>query len=235
MKARIKSKEEIAKGTLLVQFDLQGQKIKFKPGQFFVINLINPPYNDEKGIKRVFSIVNSPKQKGILTLATRLSDSAFKKSLNELPVGAEVEIESIAGNFTLPKNKSRPLVFISGGIGITPFISMLRYVKEQKLDYRITLMYSNRNKESTAFFDELQETGKKARNAKVVFTMTGDPAWKGENRMINAQFIKDYITEPNKSTYMIAGPPQMVTAIVGELKAAGVDDKNIITENFAGY
>jgi len=237
MKAVITEKKEIAKGTLMVKLKLLDQRLNFdfKPGQFFLIKLINPPYNDEKGSQRYFSIVNSPKEKGILRFATRLSESAFKKSLNQLAVGTEVEIDNVAGNFILPKNKLRPLVFIAGGIGITPFVSMLSYVKEKNLYYGLTLIYSNRDKESTAFFDELQSIGKKARNAKVVFTMTQDPNWKGETRKIDAQFIKDYFQKPNSRTYMIAGPPPMVTAIVGSLKAAGVSEDNIITENFSGY
>jgi ferredoxin-NADP reductase len=237
MKAIISDKNEITKGTLMVELDLLGQAFSFKPGQFFLLRLINAPYNDSKGIQRYFSIVNSPNEKGVIIFATRISASAFKQSLNELPVGTEVDIDNIAGNFTLPEDKSRQLVFIAGGIGITPFMSMLRFVKEEKLDYeyKITLLYSNRDAESTAFFDELQGISKRNRNIKVVFMITQDANWKGESRRINAQSIKDYVPEPSSSTYMIAGPPPMVSAVVEALKAAGVTSENIITENFAGY
>jgi len=235
MKAVIVNKKEIAKGTLMVELEVLGDKVDFKPGQFFMLELINPPYNDEKGSKRYFSIVNSPSEKDVLIIATRLSDSAFKKSLNEIRVGTEVSVDNITGTFTLPSSTKNPLVFIAGGVGITPFMSMLRFVNEKKFDYKITLIYSNRDKGSTAFFDELQSIGKKARNVKVVFTMTQNPNWKGETRMIDAQLIKDYFPDPNNNTYMIAGSPPMVNSVVNSLKEAGVEEENIIIENFAGY
>jgi ferredoxin-NADP reductase len=235
MKAVISDKKEIAKGTLMVELEILGDEVEFKPGQFFMLELINPPYNDDKGSKRYFSIVNSPRKKGILVMVTRLSDSAFKKSLNELAIGTEVYVDNIAGNFTLPNDKKKPLVFIAGGVGITPFMSMLRYVNEEELDYEITLIYSNRNNESTAFFEELKEIGEKNKNIKVIFTMTDDANWNGDKRRIDAQFIKDYINNGNEYAFMTAGPPPMVKAVVEALEAAGVDENNIITENFAGY
>jgi len=235
MKAIISNKKEIAKGTLMIELEIIEEAVSFKPGQFFMLELINPPYHDEKGNKRYFSIVNSPNEKDVLVMATRLSDSAFKRSLNELPVGTTVEIDHIAGLFTLPKEKTASLVFIAGGIGITPFMSMLRYIAEEKLDYNVTVFYSNREKASTAFYDELQELGKRMKNIKVVFTMTNDPDWHGESRMLDVKFIKDYFPEPDKNIYMVAGPPPMVKGVVETLKAARVDEENIITDNFVGY
>ena len=235
MKAIIINKKEIAKGTLSVELEIIEENVSFKPGQFFMLELMNPPYRDEKGNRRYFSIVNSPNEKDVLAMTTRLSDSAFKRSLKEMPVGTTVEIDHIAGLFTLPKERVTPLVFIAGGIGITPFISMLRYIEEEKLDYKVTVFYSNREKSSTAFYDELQELAKKMKNIKVVFIMTNDPDWQGERRMIDVKFIKDYFPEPDRNIYMVAGPPPMVKGVAATLKAARVDEENIITENFAGY
>jgi ferredoxin-NADP reductase len=234
MKAIIALKKGIAKGTLMVEFKLE-QDIIFKPGQFFFIKLPKLLYADERGDQRHFSIVNSPNDKRIIKMAARLTGSGFKKSLNELPLGTPVEIDNIMGNFTLPKNKSKPVVFIAGGIGITPFMSMLSYVNEEKLNYNITLIYSNRSKESTAFFKELVGMTMKNTNIHVVFTMSDDIEWQGEKRMIDSKFIKDYFPKPEKNLYMVAGPPSMVEAIAKELKAAGVTDKSIITENLTGY
>jgi ferredoxin-NADP reductase len=236
MKAIINEKKEIAKGTLMIEFELLGQKISFKPGQFFFVKLINPPYNDDKGEQRHFSFVNSPNEKGVITLATRLGESAFKKSLNELRVGTEVEIDNIMGEFILPEDKTNQLVFIAGGIGITPFMSMLRYVKEEKLDYKVTLLYSNRNKESTAFFDELKKMSREMKKSfKLVMSMTDDAEWDGEKRRIDAQFIKDHVLDYADGVFMTAGPPGMVQAITGVLEELKIKKENIITENFSGY
>lgn len=235
MIGKIKRKVEIAGGTLLVDFEIPEKETSFKAGQHFTLKLINPPYNDAKGNQRIFSIVNSPNENGVLTMTTRISESAFKRSLAELPVGTAVEINQLTGEFLLPEDKTRPLVFIAGGIGITPFISMLRYVQEEKLDYGITLLYSNRNKESTAFLQELELLTRKNPNFQLILTMTEDPLWPGEKRRIDGQLIKDYFTAPNDNTYLIAGPPPMVEAAYKALAKAGVDQKNIIVENFFGY
>jgi ferredoxin-NADP reductase len=235
MKAILTYKKEIAEGILMAEFELLEHEVEFKTGQFFTLELLNPPYTDEKGNKRMFSIVNSPNENDVIIIATKLSDSAFKISLKALPTGAEVLIDNIAGAFNLPKDKRVPVVFIAGGIGITPFMSMLRYVNEEKLQYDLTLLYSNNDKKSTAFYDELKAMEQKNNNLKVVFTMTKDPEWQGESRMIDSQFIKNYIQSPHSNIYMVSGPPIMVQASINVLKSFGVDDDNIMTDNFIGY
>ena len=235
MRAKIKKKKEIAKGTLLVDFDISEKEISFKSGQYFFITLINPPYTDKKGNQRHFSIVNSPNEKGILTMTTRIRDSAFKRSLFEIPIGTEVEIGVIKGSFILSDDKSQPIIFIAGGIGITPFVSMLRYINEENLDYKIILLYSNRNKESTAFLEELGSIAKNNPKFKLILTMTDDSKWQGEKRRINAQFIEEYIPNPKSCFYLIAGPPKMVKTMHDILSEVGVDQKNIMAEDFSGY
>lgn len=199
----------------------------FAPGQYFFINL--------RGATRHFSIVNSPNEKGILTMTTRLRDSVFKKSLQELPVGTEVEIQRISGNFVLPEDTGKPLVFIAGGIGITPFMSMLRFIKEQGLNYRITLIYSNRNQSSTAYLDELQTLSSQIPNFKLILSMTDDPIWEGEKRRVDANLLKEYFPNVNESLFMVVGPPAMVEAVEKALTDIGLREENIKIENFTGY
>src|SRR4026209_453456 len=155
MRAQIKEKREVAKGTLMVVFDLLGEEVDFEPGQYFWVELLDPPYDDEKGPRRHISVVTSPNERGVLGLCTHLRDTAFKRSLAEMPVGAEVDVEQPKGSLLLPEDTDRHYVFIAGGIGITVFRCMLRYIAENKLPYRVTLVYSNRDRESTAFLDEL--------------------------------------------------------------------------------
>jgi ferredoxin-NADP reductase len=153
MQALIKEKRQVAKGTLLVTFDLLGEEVDFTPGQYFFVTLPDVGYQDEKGLRRHITVVTSPNEKGVLGFATRMRESAFKRSLDELPVGAEVEVEQPKGKFALPEDPARPLVFVAGGIGITVFRSMLRYIREEKLPYRVTLIFTNRDRESAAFLD----------------------------------------------------------------------------------
>lgn len=234
MKAVIKNKKEIAKDTLCVTFDLLGKEVNFKPGQYFFITIPKLNYDDPRGNIRHFSIVNSPLEKGIIKMATRLREqSGFKKTLRELDKGSEVTIGSVTGDFTLPKDENKELIFIAGGIGITPFISMLNYINQKKLSTKVTLIYSNRNKESTPFFDELKKLEKKNKNIKIIFIMTQDENWKGEKRRIDKELIEDYVKNFENCTFYVAGPPSLNDAVLKTLKELGV--KNIVRENFSGY
>ncbi len=226
----------MAKGTLLAVFDLGGAEVDFRPGQYFFVTLLDPAYQDEKGPRRHISVVTSPSERGVLGLATRLRDSAFKRSLQELELGAEVEVEPPKGKFALPEDTSRPYVFVAGGIGITVFRSMLRHIEEESLPYRVTLVYSNRNRAEAAFLDELERLAERLPGFRLVLTMTQDPGWEGESRRIDARFFRDHLGDAlNESTYLVAGPPGMVAAMQQALAAAGVADENVIAERYSGY
>ncbi|MGZ8692272.1 MAG: ferredoxin--NADP reductase [Gaiellaceae bacterium] len=236
MRAVIKEKREVAKGTLLVIFDLLGREVDFEPGQYFWVTLIDPPYEDEKGPRRHISVVTSPNERGVLGLCTRMRDSAFKRSLAELAIGTEVDVEEPKGSFLLPEDTDQRYVFIAGGIGITVFRCMLRYIAEEQLQHRVTLIYSNRDRESAAFLDELLELEQANPNLQLVLTMTDDPAWDGESRRIDAELLHDHLGEELHSlTYLVAGPPAMVEGVVGTLQAAGVPEERIRPDRFSGY
>ena len=236
MRARIKEKREVAKGTLMVVFDLLGEEVEFKAGQYFWVTLLDPPYDDEKGPRRHITVVTSPNDRGVLGLATRVRESAFKRSLAELPVGSEAIVEQPKGEFLLPESTELPYVFIAGGIGITVFRSMLRYIAEENLPHRVTLVYSNRDQESTAFLEELDELEQAIPNLRVVFTMTDDPGWDGETRRIDAPMLRDHLdADLGSFTYLIAGPPKMVEAMEELLIGEGVPETQIRPERFSGY
>lgn len=226
MKGTIISKKEVAEDTLQVTFGLD-QPVSFIPGQYCFVTL--------NGIKKQFSINNSPNQKGIITITTRLTGSDFKNTLLKLPVGTEVELGPISGIFTLPEDTTKPLVLIAGGIGITPFMSMLQFIREENLPYKITLLYSNKNQASTAFLDEIQKFPQTLPNFKLILTMTEDNEWTGEKRRVDAEFIKEYFPNLNDNLYMVVGPPVMVEAVEKALLEARVEKDNIKEENFTGY
>jgi ferredoxin-NADP reductase len=236
MRALIKEKREIAKGTLLATFDLLGEEVAFVPGQYFFVTLPDIGHHDERGLRRHISVVTSPNEKGVLGFATRMRESAFKRTLEELPVGTEVEVEAPKGTFALPEDSSRPLVFVAGGIGITVFRSMLRYIHEERLPYRVTLIYSNRDRESTAFLDELRELDQELPDLRLILTMTQDPSWEGETRKIDTQFFREYLGDDlNEFTFLVAGPPGMAEGVQHTLADAGVDAENVIAERYSGY
>ena len=236
MRAEINEKRLVAKGTLMVVFDLLGREVDFTPGQYFWVTLVDPPYDDEKGPRRHISVVTSPNERGVLGLCTRLRDSAFKRSLDELPVGAEVDVEEPKGTFLLPEDTTRDYVFIAGGIGITVFRCMLRHIAEERLPHRVTLVYSNRDSESAAFLDELLELERASPDFQLVLTMTDDSSWDGESRRIDADFLRGHLGDELQSlAYLIAGPPGMVEGVAETLAAEGVPEEQVQVGKFSGY
>jgi ferredoxin-NADP reductase len=231
----IKEKREVAKGTLLVVFDLQGAEVDFRAGQYFWVELPDRGHQDEKGLRRHISVVTSPTERGVLGLCTRLRDTAFKTTLGELEVGDEVEVEEPKGDYRLPEDTSRDYVFVAGGIGITVFRSMLRYIADTGEPYRVTLVYSNRDRESTPFLDELQELEGRIPGLKLVLTMTEDDGWDGETRRVDAEMLRDHLGELGAHTFLVAGPPPMVEAVVEQISGAGVPDEQVFPDRFSGY
>jgi ferredoxin-NADP reductase len=231
----IKEKREVAKGTLLVVFDLQGAEVDFRAGQYFWVELPDRGHQDEKGLRRHISVVTSPTERGVLGLCTRLRDTAFKTTLAELEVGDEVEVEEPKGDYRLPEDTSRDYVFVAGGIGITVFRSMLRYIADTGEPYRVTLVYSNRDRESTPFLDELQELEGRIPGLKLVLTMTEDDGWDGETRRVDAEMLRDHLGELGAHTFLVAGPPPMVEAVVEQISGAGVPDEQVFPDRFSGY
>jgi ferredoxin-NADP reductase len=236
MQAQIKEKHEVAKGTLMVVFDLLGRDVDFLPGQYFWVELPDLGHEDERGLRRHISIVTSPNEHGVLGLATRIRDSAFKQTLKELDVGDEVVVEDPKGDFHLPEDTSKEYVFIAGGIGITVLRCMLKYISEEGLPYRITLLYSNRDRESAAFFEELQELERQIDGLRVIFTMTEDPNWDGETRRIDTDFVREHASgDLSACTYIVSGPPGMVNGVADTLEGEGVPEEQVIRSRFAGY
>jgi ferredoxin-NADP reductase len=219
-----------------VIFDLQGQQVDFTPGQYFWVELLDPPYQDEKGPRRHISVVTSPTEGNVLGLCTRLRDTAFKRSLAELEVGDEVEVEQPKGAFLLPEDTSQEYVFIAGGIGITVFRCMLRYIADEGLPHKVTLVYSNRDRESTPFLDELVELERSLPNFHLVLTMTDDDGWEGETRYVNGDLLRDHLDgDLGRYTYLVAGPPPMVESVVEQLASAGVPEDRVLPDRFSGY
>jgi ferredoxin-NADP reductase len=236
VRATIKEKREVAERTLLVLFDLNGEQVDYRPGQYFWVELLNAPYDDEKGLRRHITVVTSPTEAGVLGLCTRLRDSAFKRSLSELPIGHEVDVEQPKGEFVLPEETDRHYVFIAGGIGITVFRSMLRYIHDVGLPHRVTLVYSNHSRADAAFLDELAELEQSNANLDIVLTMTKDPDWDGETRHVDPAMLRDHLRQTLDSyTFYVAGPPEMAEGVGKELKSAGVPEEQVRVAKFSGY
>jgi len=233
MRATVAETREVAKGTLLVLFAVAGYP-DYRPGAYFWVELPDRGHTDEKGLRRHISLVTSPTERGVVGLATRLRDTAFKRTLAELEPGDEVQVEEPKGSFLLPEDTGAEYVFVAGGIGITVFRSMLRYIADEGLPYRITLVYSNRDRESSAFLDELEELERRIDGLRVILTMTDEPGWEGETRRLDADVLGELVGLDGK-TFLVAGPPAMANAVAESLLAAGLPDDRVLADTFSGY
>jgi ferredoxin-NADP reductase len=172
-------------------------------------------------------------------VATRMRDTAFKRVLNTMPFGTAVKLESPSGDLTLHNDVKRTAVLLAGGIGITPFRSMVFDAAKEKLPCRIFLFYSNRRPEDAPFLDELQALENENPNYQLVASMTemvkSHRPWHGECGQIRQAMLSRYLKDAVSPIYYIAGPPEMVKGLHTMIKEAGVDDDSIRAEEFDGY
>jgi ferredoxin-NADP reductase len=168
-----------------------------------------------------------------------MRDTAFKRILKTMPLGSVVKIEGPSGDLTLHNNVKRTAVFLAGGIGITPFRSIVFRAAKEKLAHRIFLFYSNRRPEDAPFLDELQALEQENLNYKLVASMTeaakSHQSWHGEVGRIDREMLVRHLKDAASPIYYIAGPPAMVKGLHTMVNQAGIDDDDIRTEEFDGY
>jgi ferredoxin-NADP reductase len=236
-KIKLAGRETVAEGTMAFHFE-KPKDFQFVPGQFVDMTLENPPETDAEGNTRAFSIVAAPFEDR-LTIATRMRDTAFKRVLKSAALGLEVKIDGPMGSFTLHKNANKPAVFLAGGIGITPFMSIVRHAAHEKLPHKLFLFYSNRRPEDSAFFNELQLLQTANPNFHFIPSMSemdkSQQTWTGETGFIDRAMVTKFLPSLGGPIYYVAGPPAMVTAMRQMLVGAGVDEDDIRTEEFGGY
>jgi ferredoxin-NADP reductase len=230
-------KREIAEGTMEFSF-ARPAGFDYVAGQTVDLALVNPPETDTEGNRRVFSLVSAPHEDA-LRIATRIRDTAFKRSLRDAVPGMEADVEGPFGSFTLHENVARPAVFLAGGIGITPFHSMISDAAMRNLPHRIVLFYSNRRPEDAAYLEELTEFSATHPSFTFVPTMTGmeksAQGWEGERGYVDAAMLSRHIPSGTAPVYYLAGPQGMVLALRDMLTASGVSGDDIRYEEFAGY
>jgi ferredoxin-NADP reductase len=234
---RLFNRTEVAEGTMAFHFE-RPSGFDFKAGQAADMTLLNPPETDNEGNVRTFSIASAPFENELM-IATRMRDSAFKRWLKKMPLGTEVKMETAMGSLTLHKNLAKPAVFLAGGIGITPFLSIVWQADHERMGHKLYLFYSNRRPEDAPFLTTLRELEKTNPNYRFVGTMTdmsrSNQPWDGETGWIDKEMLSRYIESLQGPVYYIAGPPAMVSGMRSMLVHAGVDEDDVRTEEFAGY
>ncbi len=228
-------KEEIAENTYEFTF-VPEKTMPYLAGQYLEWTLPEGKKEDAKGNRRYFTIASSPTEKEI-RLGVRMNDapSTFKQTLLKLQIGDIVSAGQLAGDFTLPTNPKKKLVFIAGGIGVTPFRSMVQYILDTgKRD--VVMFYSNKKAEEVAYYDIL-ERARTQMGMKTIYALTDDTrSFQGSyNGMINAEIIKKEVPDYKERTFYISGPRGMVLAFEAALKDLGIPHSRIRTDYFPGF
>jgi ferredoxin-NADP reductase len=236
-KLALKWRDSLCDGTTGLYFE-KPKGFEFKPGQFANFTLDSVITTDAGGITRSLSIASAPHEKDLM-VAMRMRDTGFKRIASALPIGSSFLIDGPYGDLVLHRDVTRPSVFLAGGIGITPFRSMIRHATEGGGGREILLFYSVRRLEEAAFMDELQEIQGLNRGFEFIPTIThpeGIPRhWRGEVGHITEAMLRSWIPDFEDPIFYVAGPPGMVAGMREMLAVAGAPDDNIRAEEFAGY
>ena len=215
------------------RFPVSSRNADFVPGQFFFVTI---KVKGEDALHH-FSFSSSPTDEQHIEFTKRITAHDFSQALNAIKPGEKAHIRGPLGVFTLPV-KSQPLCFISGGIGITPLRSMLRYIVAKKLEHDVVLLYGNNNFEDIVFRDELEHLQSAQSNIRIVFFLAGagvPPGWKGRTGLINQDAIRELVPDHKQRVFYLSGPPKMVTALTDMVTPLGVPVENVKQDSFTGY
>ena len=238
MSFKFERKTDIVDGKQLQNQQQQEQNyyLNYKAGQYAIINLGTK--EDPEGSARSFTMASSPTENFIL-ISTRVRETPFKKKLASLDAGSHVNVTAPLGKFVSHEDYSKPAVLLSGGIGVTPFRSMIKYSTDKQLPVKIVMFDSNRNLENILYKKEFDEWASLNENLKIVYSLdVGDNGWKGERGFINKIMITRYlsITELDNSIFYICGPPAMLNAMKKLLQEdLDIPKERIRVEEFIGY
>lgn len=224
-------KKEIAKGVWSLCF-IKPSPFLFLPGQYIDITLTITRHRQET---YSFTISSTPSEE-FLVITTRESSTDFKQSLLGLTKGQEVTIRGPLGLFTVNDGNILPKVFLAGGIGITPFRSILLSGGNHILNDSITLLASFPTKDDMVFKDEIDLVAKERPNIRIRYTLTKnkDPLWGGYTGRISRELIQEVAPSFANAEYFLAGRGEMVDEMVSLLSRMGVENKKIKTDIFTG-
>jgi ferredoxin-NADP reductase len=208
--APLTKREEIAEGTMAFHF-AKPADFQFQAGQSMDLTLLNPPETDAEGNSRPFSIASAPFDNDLM-IATRMRDTAFKRVLRKASPGLQVKIDGPDGSFVLHGKSEKPAVFLAGGIGITPFLSIIRQAGHDQSPHHMYLFYSNRRPEDAAFLDLLSKATERNPNFHLIATMTemdkSHREWKGETGYINKDMLTKHLPSRQGPIYYLEGHPR---------------------------
>ncbi len=235
--ARLVRRETVAEGTMAFFFS-KPSTFRHQAGQSLLMALVNPPETDGEGNSRTFTIASAPHEPELM-IATRMRDTAFKRILKTAPIGTAVSIDGPNGEMVLHDDAARPAAFLAGGIGITPFLAMVRHAVKERLPHRLYLFYANRRPEDAAFLSELQKLEQLNANYHLIAIMAepekSAQRWSGETGFIRRELLERHLADIRSPMYYFAGPPPMTMAMNKMLEEIGIGEQAMRYEEFYGY
>lgn len=234
----LKERAKIAPNIYEFVFTKSGA-FNFLPGQYLEWTL---PENsaDSRGNRRYFTIASSPTNENVL-LGVRIDENAsskFKKTLLNLKSGDSIVASQLSGDFVLPKDQKKEIVFIAGGIGITPFRSMIEYLIDTGEKRNIVMFYTASSKDEFVYedlFDKAQKLGWLKMVYVITKTENAPSEWNGEAGHLTEDIIKKYQSADGVETYYLSGPNAMVEAYKDLLHSMNVPLNRIVTDYFPGF
>ncbi|HSX44809.1 MAG TPA: FAD-dependent oxidoreductase [Candidatus Saccharimonadales bacterium] len=201
--------------------------VDYQAGQFTEIKL---PHNhvDDRGDKRWFTISASPTDH-LISITTKFSEpsSSFKQQLIKLLPGTPLHLADPMGDFVLPKDKSIPLVFVAGGMGITPMHSMVKFLTDQKLKRKIQLIYATQTPTDQLWLNLFE-----AYCSKVTLLSRQED---GDKANLTADQILQLTKPTDSSRIYLSGPEPMIENLVEQFDKLKIDSNRLVTDYFPGY
>lgn len=235
------NKKEEARETKTFFFEKPGG-FSYIAGQYCYFTLTKLSYEDSRGGVRHFTLSSSPTEENIALTTRMRTESGFKKTLDELPEGSQVVMSGPQGDFILgAETATTPQVMIAGGIGVTPYRSIIRYVADKNLQVPIHLIYANSLPEDIAFKEEFEEIVSEHKNIKISYTVSrpeeSNQPWTGLTGRIDENMLSQLTTHYSLLTthYWLCGPPAMVSAMEEVLDKLQVPQDRVKVEKFTGY
>jgi ferredoxin-NADP reductase len=233
---KLKEKTLVGPGTYDFSFT-PDRPVTFKPGQYLEWTL-PPAHADARGNRRYFTIASSPTEE-LIHLGVKFPErlSSFKRGLLDLKAGDVITAGSLAGDFTLPEDKSQKLVWIAGGIGITPFRSMTKYLLDRGEKRDVVLFYSCKTTPEFAYndlFTQAASVGLKTICA-VTDLATVPADWAGHRGFLDGPAIAANVPDYRERRFYLSGPHAMVSAFEATLAKLGVPRSQIKTDYFPGF
>src|SRR5260370_6082227 len=235
--SKLLGRTDVAKDTMAFQFE-KPRNFLFRAGQSVDVPLRARARISPATLTHAFSIASDPSDEELM-IATRMRDTAFKRSLSALPIGTDVRIEGAMGSFTLHNNTARPAVLLAGGIGITPFLSIVSDAQKRGLHHRIILFYANRRLEDAALIHPLSNLKRINPRFSFVPTLTGlrsnHGELKGEIGPIRPIMLNWQVGRLSDPIFYVTDTQATMSPARRTLVDVAVDEDDIRTEEFAGY